>query len=370
MQHNHSAGTAARPVRACGFQLSCRGVLGAALAAMLLTLASVGQAQDAVLNVYSARHYPTDEALYANFTRASGIRIQRVDADDAGILARLRAEGSASPADVILLVDATRLWRAEVDGLFQPVKSKVLEAAIPAHLRAKPADNGGTAWFGLSTRARVVVYDKARFRPADVDSYEKLADPKLKGSFCVRSGSHPYNLSLFGAMTEHLGPQKTEVWLKGLVENMARSPKGGDTDQIKGVASGECGVALTNTYYLARMMRSEDASDKAAMQKVGVVFPNQASWGTHINVAGGAVARYAKNPGYAVRFLEYLASPEAQNHFANGNNEWPAARGVSFDNTALKAMTGGSFKSELLPISAVGMNQVKVQQMLDRVGFR
>jgi iron(III) transport system substrate-binding protein len=151
---------------------------------------------------------------------------------------------------------------------------------------------------------------------------------------------------------------------------MARSPKGGDTDQIKGVASGECGVALTNTYYLARMMRSEDASDKAAMQKVGVVFPNQASWGTHINVAGGAVARYAKNPGNAVRFLEYLASPEAQNHFANGNNEWPAARGVSFDNPALKAMTGGSFKSELLPISAVGMNQVKVQQMLDRVGFR
>ena len=237
-------------------------------------------------------------------------------------------------------------------------------------MRAKPSDNGGTAWFGLSTRARVVVYDKLKFNKTDVDGYEKLADAKLKGKLCIRSGSHPYNLSLFGAMTEHLGPQKTEVWLKGLVDNMARSPKGGDTDQIKGVASGECGVAVTNTYYLARMMRSSNPADKAVAEKVGVVFPNQSSWGTHMNVAGGAVARHAKNTDNAVKFLEYLASPAAQNHFANGNNEWPAAKGVSFDNPALKAMTGGSFKSELLPISAVGMNQIKVQQMLDRVGFK
>jgi iron(III) transport system substrate-binding protein len=214
------------------------------------------------------------------------------------------------------------------------------------------------------------VYDKAKFNKTDVDAYEKLADPKFKGQLCIRSGSHPYNLSLFGAMNEHIGAQKTEVWLKGLVDNMARSPKGGDTDQIKGVASGECGVAVTNTYYLARMMRSTNADDRAMAERVGVVFPNQSSWGTHMNVAGGAVARYAKNPDGAVKFLEYLASPAAQNHFANGNNEWPTAKGVVIDNPALKAMTGGSFKSELLPISAVGMNQIKVQQMLDRVGFR
>ena len=327
-------------------------------------------AQDKVLNLYSARHYPTDEALYADFTKATGIRINRVDADDAGILARLKAEGSASPADVILLVDAARLWRAEVDGLFQPVKSKVLEAAIPAHLRAKPADNGGIAWFGLSTRARVIVYDKLKFQKSDVDSYEKLADAKFKGQLCIRSGSHPYNLSLFGAMTEHLGAPKTEAWLKGLVENMARAPKGGDTDQIRAVAAGECGVAVTNTYYLARLMRSNNPADRAVSEKVGVVFPNQSSWGTHMNIAGGAVARHARNPDNAIRFLEYLASPAAQNHFANGNNEWPAAKGVNLDNPALKAMSGGSFKSELVPISAVGMNQVKVQQMLDRVGFK
>jgi iron(III) transport system substrate-binding protein len=171
-------------------------------------------------------------------------------------------------------------------------------------------------------------------------------------------------------MTEHLGPQKTEQWLKGLVENMARNPAGGDTDQIKGVASGECGVAVTNTYYLARLMRSTQAADKAVVDKIGVMFPNQASWGTHLNIAGGAVARHSKNNENALKFLEYLASAGAQNHFANGNNEWPVAKGVTFDNPALKAMTGGAFKSEVLPISAVGMNQIKVQQMLDRVGFK
>lgn len=335
-----------------------------------IALAVPALAQDKVLNLYSARHYPTDEALYSDFTKATGIKINRVDADDAGILARLRAEGPASPADVILLVDAARLWRAEVDGLFQPIRSKVLEEAIPANLRAKPADNGGIAWFGLSTRARLMVFDKIKFSKTDVDSYEKLADPKFKGQLCIRSGSHPYNLSLFGSMSEHLGPQKTEAWLKGLVNNMARAPKGGDTDQIRAVAAGECGVAVTNSYYLARLMRSSNAADKAVAEKVGVVFPNQSSWGTHMNIAGGAVAKNAKNTDNAIQFLEYLASPAAQNHFANGNNEWPAAKGVIIDNPALKAMSGGSFKSELVPISAVGMNQIKVQQMLDRVGFK
>lgn len=335
-----------------------------------LTACSAGLAAAQEVNIYSARHYPTDEALYGDFTKATGIKINRVDADDAGILARLKAEGSASPADVILLVDASRLWRAQVNEQFLPIRSAVLEKAIPENLRAQPDASGATAWFGLSTRARVVVYDKLKFKKSDVASYENLADAKFKGQLCVRSGSHPYNLSLFGAMTEHLGPQKTEVWLKSLVDNMARSPKGGDTDQIKAVAAGECGVAISNSYYLARLMRSGNPADRAVAEKVGVVFPNQSSWGTHLNIAGGAVAKHSKNVDNAIKFLEYLASPSAQNHFANGNNEWPAAKGVSFDNQALKAMTGGSFKSELIPISAVGMNQIKVQQMLDRVGFK
>jgi len=348
-----------------------RKITFALVASALLAAAGTTQAQEAVVNLYSARHYSTDEALYSGFTKATGIKINRVDADDAGILARLKAEGSASPADVILLVDAARLYRGETDGLFQPIHSKLLDDAIPAHLRSKPTADGGIAWFGLSTRARLIVYNKVKVKKDDVATYESLADPKNKGKLCIRSGSHPYNLSLFGAVTEHMGEQKTEEWLKGMVANLARDPKGGDTDQIKAVASGECQIGVTNSYYLARIMRSDKPEDVAVANKVGVVFPNQQSWGTHMNIAGGAVAKYAKNQANAIKFLEYLASPEAQNYFANGNNEWPAAKGVAIANPALKAMTGGMpFKSETIPISAVGANVTKVQQMLDRVGFK
>ena len=336
-----------------------------------LAAAGIASAQEQVVNLYSARHYPTDEALYSGFTKATGIKIQRVDSDDAGIMARLKAEGSASPADVILLVDAARLYRGEADGLFLPVRSKVLEDAIPANLRATPTADGGIPWFGLSTRARVIVYNKAKVNKDDVDTYEELGDPKNKGKLCIRSGSHPYNLSLFGAVTEHMGEQKAEAWLKGVVANLARAPKGGDTDQIKAVAAGECDIAVSNSYYMARLMRSAKPEDKAVVDKVAVVFPNQQSWGTHLNIAGGAVARHTKNQANAIKFLEYLANPEAQNYFANGNNEWPAAKGVELDNPALKAMTDGKpFKSETIPIGAVGANTTKVQQMLDRVGFR
>jgi len=338
----------------------------------LFTLLSSTQvlAQEQVVNIYSARHYPSDEALYSQFSRNTGIRINRVDADDAGILARLRAEGAASPADVILLVDAARLWRGETEGLFQPVKSAVLDAAIPSQLRGAANAEGASAWYGFSTRARVIVYDKIKVKREDVDTYEELGDAKNKGRLCIRSGSHPYNLSLFGSVYEHLGEAQTETWLKGMVDNMARAPKGGDTDQIRAVASGECAVAVTNSYYLARLMRSSKPEDQSVVERIGVVFPNQASWGTHVNIAGGAVAKHAKNQANAVKFLEYLASAQAQEHFANGNNEWPAAKGVKLDNPALKAMGGNSFKSETIPISVVGRNSVKVQQMLDRAGFR
>jgi iron(III) transport system substrate-binding protein len=339
----------------------------AAVLALAMCTHATAWAQDKVLNLYSARHYQTDEALYANFTQATGIKINRVDADDAGILARLKSEGAASPADVILLVDAARLWRAEIEGLFQPIKSPLLEQRIPSTLRGK--DSGaGSQWFGLSTRARVVVFNKNSVNKADVDTYEKLAAPALKGKLCTRSGSHPYNLSLFGSVLEHLGPEKTEDWLQGLVANMARSPKGGDTDQIKAVASGECQVALTNTYYLARLMRSNKPEDKTLVEKIAVVFPNQGSWGTHVNIAGAAVAKHAKNQAHAKAFVEYLASDAAQTYFANGNNEWPAAKGVKINNPALSSF--GPFKSETIPISVVGMNQIKIQQMLDRVGYK
>ena len=329
-------------------------------------LAFGAQAQQ-TLNIYSARHYQTDEALYANFTKATGIAVKRVDADDAAVLARLQSEGKASPADVVLLVDAARLWRAEVDGLFQPVQSKALETRIPAHLRGK--DSGeGAQWFGFSTRARVIVYSKASVPREDVDTYAELGEPKNKGRLCTRSGSHPYNLSLFGAQLEQRGEAATEQWLRGMVANMARPPKGGDTDQIKAVASGECQIAIANTYYVARLMRSDKPEDRAVIDKIGIVFPDQAGAGTHVNIAGGAVAKNAPNRAAAVRFLEYLSSDEAQAYFANGNNEWPVVKGLKIANPALDAM--GPFKAETIPASVIGMNQVKVQRLLDQVGYK
>ena len=344
-----------------------RWALAGLAAVAAFTFSAQAQAQAKELNIYSARHYQTDEALYANFTKATGIAIKRVDADDAAVLARLQSEGSASPADVILLVDAARLWRAEVDGLFQPVRSKVLETRIPATLRGK--DSGeGSQWFGFSTRARVIVYNKAGVKKENVATYASLADPVNKGKVCTRSGSHPYNLSLFGAQLEQMGEAKTEAWLRGVVANMARPPKGGDTDQIKAVASGECQIALTNTYYLARLMRSDKPEDRAVMEKIAIVFPDQAGAGTHVNIAGGAVAKNAPNRQAAVQFLEYLASDEAQAYFANGNNEWPAVKGLKITNPALEAM--GPFKADTIAVSYVGMNQVKIQRMLDRVGYK
>ena len=349
--------TAKNTLKTLAGLISCLGALAATPAL----------AQEQVLNLYSARHYQTDEALFSNFTKATGIKVNIVSADDAGILQRLKSEGAASPADVILLVDAARLWFAQTNDLFAPVKSSYLEQRIPAQLRGKDAGQG-SEWFGYSTRARVVVYNKLKVKREDVDSYAKLADPKLKGQFCSRSGSHPYNLSLFGSYLEHAGPAATEAWLKGLVANQARDPKGGDTDQIKATASGECGVALSNTYYIARMMRSNKPDERAAMEQVGVVFPNQQSWGTHVNVAGGAMARHARNRVAAVKFLEYLATDEAQRYFADGNNEYPAVSAVKISNPALDTL--GPFKQELIPLSAVGQNTPKVQQMLDRAGYK
>ena len=344
-------------------------VISAVLTALASAATLPALAQDKVLNVYSARHYQTDEQMYDAFTKATGIKINRVDADDAGLIARLRAEGAASPADVILMVDAARMAVADAQGLFQPIKSAKLDETIPANLRAAATPDGVT-WTGFSTRARVIVYDPLRVKAADVANYEQLSDPKLKGLFCTRSGSHPYNLSLFATVIERLGDEKGEAWLKGMVTNMARDPKGGDTDQIKAVASGECGVALTNTYYLARMMKSTKPEDRAVVEKVRVVFPNQGTTGTHVNIAGAAVAKHAKNREAAVLFMEYLASPSAQEYFANGNNEFAAAKGVKIDNPALKAMGGDKFKAETVPLAVVAKNLTKVQQMLDRASFK
>jgi len=331
--------------------------------ATALAAPSPSQAQENVLNLYSARHYQTDEALYSDFTKQTGIKINRIEAGDEQLLQRLKAEGANSPADVVLLVDAARLWRAQADGLFQPVESKVLNERIPAQLRS--SDN---TWFGFSTRARAIVYNKANVKPEDVDTYEELADPKNKGKVCTRSGSHPYMLSLIGSRVGTMGEAGAEQWAKGIVANMARPPSGGDTDQIKAVAAGECGAAVTNTYYWVRLLRSDDSKDKEVVSKVGFVWPNQSTSGTHVNISGGGVAKNSPNRANAIAFLEYLSSASAQNYFANGNNEFPVAKGVTLNNAALSSL--GNFKQEQVPISNIAKNTVVAQRILDRVGYK
>lgn len=341
--------------------------LASALCVALAVGAGAASAEDKVLNLYSARHYQTDEKLYSNFTEKTGIRINRIEAGDEALLERLRSEGKSSPADVLLLADASRLWRAQVDGLFRPVDSKLLAARVPEHLRSKD-DGKGSEWFGFSQRARVIVYNKDKVDSKDVQSYADLAKPQFKGKVCTRSGAHPYMLSLIGSIAEHQGEAAAEKWAKGVVDNFARTPRGGDTDQIKAVASGECAVALTNSYYLVRLMRSNKPEDKEIVSKVGMVWPNQASTGTHVNVSGGGVLKTAPHPQAAVKFLEYLASDEAQRYFAEGNNEWPAVKAVKTDNQALESL--GKFKADDLPLASVGRSQVTAAKIIDRVGWR
>ena len=321
------------------------------------------RAQEKVLNLYSSRHYNTDEALYANFTRQTGIRINRIEAPEDALLERLRNEGSASPADVLVTVDAGRLWRAEQMGLFQPVKSAVLDARIPAALRQPEG-----LWFGFSTRARIVIYSKDVVKAGDIKSYEDLADPRWKGKVCMRSSANMYNLSLMSSLIANLGEAKAEAWAKGVVANFARDPKGGDTDQIKAIAAGECALSLVNTYYYVRMMKAAKADERAAVEKVGMVWPNQDGRGAHVNISGAGVLKYAPNRDAAVKFLEYLASDEAQRYFANGNNEFTVVRAVSVDNRELASL--GNFKADELNVSLFGKNQPAAQKVYDRAGWR
>ena len=330
--------------------------------ALALTTASLGaSAQEKVLNLYSARHYQTDEALYANFTKQTGIKVNRIEGKEEELMERIRNEGANSPADVFITVDAARLAKADELGLFAPVKSKLLEPRIPAHLRTD-------TWFAFSTRARVIIYNRSAVKAEDVQTYESLADPQLKGKLCSRSGAHPYNLSLVSSLIAHNGEAKTEAWARGVVANFARAPKGGDTDQIKAVAAGECGVAVSNTYYLARLIRSDKVDDRRMMERVGVVWPNQATTGTHINISGGGMVKTSKNQESAVKFLEYLASDDAQRYFADGNNEWPVVESVITSNPALTAL--GKFKADTLPIAMLAKNMVAAQMVLDRAGYR
>lgn len=345
-----------------------RALAGAALlvAGLSAISPSVGAATDEtkVLNLYSSRHYQTDEALYRNFESKTGIKINRIEGPEDPLIERLKSEGARSPADVLLTVDMGRLLKAQQLGLFQTIQSKLLTDTIPPELRSTDG-----SWFGFSVRARPLYFAKSRVSAGDLVDYESLADPKWKGKICSRSGLHPYNLSLMSSIIAAHGPERAEAWARGVVANFVRAPKGGDTDQIRAVAAGECDIALGNTYYFARILLSDKSEDKAAAEKVGVIFPNQTgsnARGAHINISGAGVVAHAPHRTNAIRFLEYLASPDAQRYLANGNNEYPIAGKI--DNVALTRM--GAFKRDALSMEMVGKNYAAAAQIMERAGWK
>ncbi|MGH7846538.1 MAG: Fe(3+) ABC transporter substrate-binding protein [Candidatus Binatia bacterium] len=334
-------------------------------AGLLLGFFLIGQAvaQDKVLNLYTARHYQTDEAFYTGYTKTTGIKVNRIEGGEDALFERIKAEGANSPGDVFLTVDAARLWRAEQAGIFAPVKSATLSKRIPAHYR-----DDENKWFGFSARARVLAYHKNKIKSGELARYEDLANPKWKGEICTRSSSHPYNLSLISSMILHLGEEKATEWARGVAANLARSPKGGDTDQLRAVGAGECAIAISNHYYYVRLMRSQKPEDRAVVEKVGLVWPNQADRGTHVNISGGGMLQQAPHRDAAVKFLEYLASDAAQTLFAKGNNEWPTVKGVKLANPELESF--GEFKIDSLSLAKLGKAQATAQRIADKVGWK
>ncbi|MFN0072255.1 MAG: Fe(3+) ABC transporter substrate-binding protein [Chloroflexota bacterium] len=337
----------------------------AAFAAFALAVGVIpllARAQAKVVNVYSARHYDTDDRLYSDFTAQTGIQVNLIEGTDDQIIERVKSEGANSPADVLVTVDAGRLWRAEQAGLFSCIQSDVLNARIPESMRHPDG-----CWVGLAKRARVIMYSIDRVDPSELSTYEDLADPKWKGRIVVRSSSHVYNQSLVGSMLETYGPAATEQWARGLVSNFARAPQGGDADQLKAVSAGLADLALVNTYYLARMATSTDPLDQETFQKVRPFFPNQNDRGTHINVSGAGVIRTAPNAANALAFIEYLTSPSAQELFALGSNEYPAVPGAQ-PNPVLAAW--GDFRGDELNASVYGRNNPQALMIMDRAGWR
>ena len=315
-----------------------------------------------VVNVYNSRHYGTDQQLWDGFADATGIEVNVVDGKHEELIQRMQSEGANSPADVFITVDAGRLAQAMDLGLLQPVESPVLERSVPANLR----DSHGL-WYGLAMRARVLVYAPDRIEPASLSTYEALAEPRFKDKILVRSSTNVYNLSLVGSILAANGPEATEAWCEGLVANMARPPEGGDTDQIEAVAAGVGDVAISNTYYLARLEASDKPEDQAVAEKVAVFFPNQDGRGTHVNVSGAGVVKTAPHKENAVKLLEYLASPEAQRYFADVSLEYPV-------NPAVKPhpvlAEWGEFKQDQLNPSVYARNGAEAAMITDRCGWR
>lgn len=334
-----------------------------ALAALGACLAIPAAAQDGgELNLYSSRHYDTDERLYSDFTEATGIAINRIEGNADELIARMEAEGANSPADVLLTVDTTRLERAKDAGVLQAVESEVLEERIPGNLQ--DADN---EWFGFSKRARIFFYDEADVTDPP-QTYLELADPAFEGMVCSRSSTNVYTQTLLAAVIEHHGEEAATEWATGVVNNFARDPQGGDTDQLRAIGSGECDIVLSNTYYFARALRTPvDGLDEAALEGIGFVLPSMTEdEGVHINLSGGGVAANAPNRDNAVAFLEYLASDSAQAYFANGNDEFPVVAGVP---TSDSVAVFGDVREDGVDLSAVAEHIAATTAIFAQAGW-
>jgi len=335
--------------------------LSAALTSATVVLAPLAATAQGEVNLYSSRHYDTDERLYSDFTEATGIKINRIEGKADELIARMQAEGANSPADILLTVDTSRLARAKAAGVLQSIESEVLETRIPAYLQ--DTDN---QWFGFSQRARIIFYDKSNV-PNPPQTYAALADPAYKGQVCHRSSTNVYSQTLLASVIERVGEDAARDWARGVVNNFARKPQGGDTDQLRGLVSGECDISIANTYYFSRAIRTDvDGLSADARANIGWVFPSQDAQGAHMNLSGGGVAANAPNRDNAVRFLEYLASDQAQQYFSAGNDEYPAVPGVALS-PSVAAL--GLFKPDDVNPSDIAKNVPAAQRIFNEVGW-
>lgn len=328
----------------------------------MATLIGAASANAAEVNVYSARKDHLLTPVLDAFTKQTGIKVNLLSAGEDQLLERLKTEGKDSPADLFITTDVVHLHKARVAGVLQPAQSQAVAQAVPAAYR----DPQGY-WVGLSARARVVAYAKDRVKPSEISTYEDLADPKWKGRICVRSSSSSYNQSLLAGLIAVTGPAKAETWAKGIVDNMARKPQGGDRDQIAAVAAGQCDVAIVNTYYYGGLQTSAKPEERDIAAKVALAFPNQQGRGAHMNVAGAGITASAKHKAEAVQLLEFLAGPDAQRMFAEANNEFPVRPGVK---PSPVVAAWGPFKGEDINVAMLGENSAEAIRIFDRVGWR
>jgi iron(III) transport system substrate-binding protein len=315
-----------------------------------------------VVNIYTARHYDTDDAIYDAFTEETGIKVNVIKGEGDELMTRLAREGEATEGDVFITADAGNLQRAKEQNLFQSIVSETVTSNIPENLR--DSDN---QWVALTKRARVIVYAKDRVNPSDLSTYEALTEDKWKGKILIRSSENIYNQSLLASFIELNGEDKAKEWATGIVANMAREPKGGDTDQIKAVVAGEGDIAISNTYYVGRLINSTNPEDVKVAEQVGVFFPNQDTNGTHVNISGVGLLKHAKNTDNAIKFIEYMTNSQAQGQFAEGNNEYPANPAVEASET-LKSW--GEFKAQEINMTILGENNKDAIKIYNEVGWK